>query len=752
MNKMTACLLFLEIFFKRSPKPIHKKLMSARKSKTYKYIQLTQAQQDMLLKHVWGEIEKPLWITRCDYTCQYYNKNSSGAVMMTRGAIYVFRSRMMKGYRLRYHIGLLNIKNIDQAGNTIIMTIPFESKSRKHDEIVDGSDDEVSNEEIELLQDRNEEQEINETKLRLDIPHAIDFMKLLVSIININKFNLSKTNIGPKITCELDKLPEIPTVRPKQLLKRRAILFAHCECEQGINLEIANYFQQKWDGGDTLYLGSSFHPSIFAAPFGHAVGLDNSIKNVAFRSATFSKFPAFLDALVSNAITTELISFLNYSRNKSLSFSFSSINQTHVSKWWFINTSKTVLLPFLQASVRLPKPLKELVIAKHSYNINDMKEIFQAIKESSVILKCRTIKFIHLRFNAFPFDDLTRVSLRFENVETFYFHHVNVDGNLLLAALCRGRPCIKQLSIVETDFETNLNPGFKMPKGIVALDISQSRFVGSAFSSFLGGITRIKSNYPFIFNARRLKLTEVEYKKLNDLDLSQCQPNLLELDYSHNDLVDSGFKPFFNFLATQTRLKQLVLNDVVTNDSYNFMTNLVNVIQNNKLDGIELGVHFDSIVYSLFLSSLFTCTTLTRFCLKNSCLGNEGLYQMISVLKTLPCLREFAGDGFFPTPLTEEELREKNWRRHPLLDVWKIVGLSEKMTHNDFPYNDFETAKIDTSTFARKDQIWLERIKERPIPTTQKERIETLLSSLRDEDSSDDASDTTTAAPENEAE
>jgi hypothetical protein len=102
-------------------------------------------------------------------------------------------------------------------------------------------------------------------------------------------------------------------------------------------------------------------------------------------------------------------------------------------------------------------------------------------------------------------------------------------------------------------------------------------------------------------------------------------------------------------------------------------------------------------------------------------LGNEGLRITINLLRVLPNLKEFAGDGFRPTPLAPDELHAEKNQRPPVLVVWEYV--QKNIEKSDFPHQDFATAQIDVAALSKKDQRWISVLSQRQCPQTQKDRI-----------------------------
>ena len=91
----------------------------------FKFLQLKHDKdQSALLARVWGRCEKARWISRCHYRCSLHRSEKRGVIMVTRGAVYIYRRKLLKGFRLRYCFSPLKCFAIEQSQNVVIFTLP----------------------------------------------------------------------------------------------------------------------------------------------------------------------------------------------------------------------------------------------------------------------------------------------------------------------------------------------------------------------------------------------------------------------------------------------------------------------------------------------------------------------------------------------------------------------------------------------------------------------------------------------------
>ena len=706
--------------------------------------------------------------------------------MVTRGAVYVLRDKIFFGIRLRHHFSLLHCKIIKQTKKKIQFVMPAFNdvsniiKIRNITNIDQNeSDDETdfeaylidnldnNNDTDTLLQKNKKSIQIDNEKLKDDFEitvftsHSKKLAILISNILNDIIDGLGNNIIKKPLINAKVALPHNDKRKLKYSLSRRAIFLAHESpslyyfTSKVRYLNCSNYFKAKWDGGETLTIGKQFHPTIFGKDFGKAVGLEPNLKTVLFHGAIFSEFSKFLESLVAYSYTIEKIVFLDYSREKLLNFSlnlnhkdcftsYKEVDETKVTKWWFIKTCANIVLSFMDGADQLSHPFQELLIGKYSYNNDDARSIFIKISRHPVLTRIDTLKLISIKFQDFPFHSFISMLSSFQCLGSLYIKGVNCDGNKILAAICLSSPYIHQISLIKMRFEEDTfknasSKKLKFPDSLVSLDISKSQFVNYAFASFLSSITHVKTRNPFIFIARKLQIGEDEFSFLNPekgyLNINESQPNFLEFNFSHNYIPILDYPFLFEFLKTQTRMQQIIFNDVSTDDNALFANQIVQLCVYTGVRGVDLSVHFEQPMIQVLISMLATCKNLTRLCLKNCGAGNDGLITANSLFNLLDNLKEFACDGFRPQPLTQDEINNiGKMSHHPLLELWKKIGLSKSIERNDWPSQDLAISQLSFDDLNPNDKKWVEKLNSRKPPTTQQERINLLLDQLRTSD------------------
>ena len=265
---------------------------------------------------------------------------------------------------------------------------------------------------------------------------------------------------------------------------------------------------------------------------------------------------------------------------------------------------------------------------------------------------------------------------------------------------------------------------FKLPVGLIVLDISESEFIGNSFTSFFLSICSQKAKIPFILNASKLKITEYElqlFKQAMDMirshnKLSVIQSNIQEVNLSQTFLPSIGIEEIFLFLRTQTELRQLTVNDIDCDNPETFTFSLIGLIPFTKrLSGIDFTLRLGKDLMVRIVSEL-AGLDLERICIRNCNAGNEGLQHLARLVQTLQHRKEFAGDGCNPTPSGDSV--------HPLFQLWETVAQSKTIKANDFPHKDIASLDMTLDTVPDKHTGWVKTLQQRPLPRTQAQRIE----------------------------
>jgi hypothetical protein len=485
--------------------------------------------------------------------------------------------------------------------------------------------------------------------LIISIPTAARLCEVIAGVF------LSHVHGVPAIIAELPTFDgfDVPAVNLKHTLKRRAMCIAHAETTGKVDLGLAGYFQEAWDGGDRLTLRSGFRPSVYAASFGKAVGWESQLKEVCFAGAAFEGSGVFFRRMLETAVSIKRVILVGYGQNKAstqLKFDFTGVHATSVESWQFISSDASLVKAWLNALARVegeaPR-VREVALARRGFGAEATVSIMTGL---SRLREIRSLRFIAVNFEAFAAEEFSRALAGFECLEALLFKNVNVDGSALLAAVCVPGAVVQRLGIRRARFAGPIS-GLALPLGLAVLDVSKSRFVGRTFRDFLVGITStaVAAGQEFMLVARALQLEEDTFEELRALgQMPVGFPNICEFDLSRCPFYvapgthrrsTTGLERLFEFIRAQSSATELVFDRVTVDDQEGLRRCLIDTILNDqvraRITGLEIDVLFDLENMRGIVMSMAGTKQLRRLVLRNSGIGDDGLGLTIDLLGTL---------------------------------------------------------------------------------------------------------------------
>lgn len=706
-------------------------------SYTPKYIEL-ESKYNFFRTHTWGIAEKPLWLSNCIYRDTSASRERDGVVMMTRGAIYIFRNKFFKGYKLRQHHHLLKFSKIEQLPGRVLLRYKRVQKMFAVRENAKAKSDEVPLciDETVVVEKNDEKKE--ESILSLEMDNSAEFCVLLELLV---KNILYENDIFPMPEFSFSQEIERFNVdkRPKYSLQRRAIFMAHMELDWGNKIIISRYFRTKWNGGNVLRIGRSFQPNYYATAFGEAVGWETAIDTVCFRTSTFKESAQFLNGILKESINVRKIVFADYEAANKFDFSFSS-DPTRVDTWHFVNCCSKTVSDFLYASDRMSDPPKEVAIARRAYNAKDIGSILEAL--SGVMLE--TLQFVDLRFRKFPFDGFSFLVGEMTKLSTLVLRNINTDGNKLFASVTKvmeNAPVFKHLKLQKLSFKDELPADFKLPETVESIDISESEFIGKSLHSFLCSITKTAPKKTFALKASHLKVTEYEFqfmKNIDDIELEELfKPSICEFELSSCFLPSVCIEQIFRFLECQKSLKQLTLMGIECDapDQFSFLVN--ELFDTINLTGLDINLRLSVSNATSIINRAKHCNTLQRLCMTNTNAGNECLSTFIDFIENAEHLHVFACDGCSPSALSGD----KKGNKHPLITLWqKVADMidGKSIIACDFPYKDINALGYTLDTLPDLSTNWVKKLTSPDLlHTSDTEKIKEVVSKLVPDDDYD---------------
>ncbi|KAK8866579.1 hypothetical protein M9Y10_009543 [Tritrichomonas musculus] len=673
-----------------------------------KYITIDPNKLRSLQQFCWCPFETAIVATPCEFNKKGKKGLRNGILMFTRGSIYLFKtkklSKEIKEPILRH---LLDARVFTVTPKDILI-------------------------------------EYDDYTLQIKAEQTVKIAVPMIYVLRSSTFGLTSLQtmkiIGQGVTLPDVTIPN----RPVDALKWRALFLAHFYNIRGMQLYTMDYFE-KYEAKKTnlILIGPSLHPGNFAAAFGHAIAWESLIKIVYFQAFAPTKFTMFFDSLVENAVNIKRIVFTDYHNKQRLpEFSGLKISHSSVSHYNFYRILLPVVLNFFEKEKNLPQ-IQKLSIHKIEEIDADGFNRFADLAETNRTLQdtLRYFEFGRTRIENFPVQRFTTMINSFDKLECFTASFLNIDLTYMMKAICDSHIPIRVVHINYMTSNGNFASSTEkivLPKSLIHLDLSFCNFSSDSLASFFKLLSTSQFDNPIILQLIKLTFDPEFYSKLrNTVDLSSCISNICEFDFSGNNIQTEASVSLFAYLFAQQNLRLVCFNKMECDDPVGFLKNVLTLISNKRLPGIEVSGNFDPVTMTQFISAIPSndVSFLRHVGFKNAKAGSQGLGALNSLLLAANGIVELLADGFAP--------------EQPALEAfWKTVASHPSIAATDFPQDDLKNlgfasanASINVSstlppslktilkpihddkarvaTVAKKDEIALSNLRKgKPVDTT----------------------------------
>jgi hypothetical protein len=237
---------------------------------------VTPKNKTMLISAVWSDLETPLVRVGADFVADA--KPVDGFLMVTFGAIYVFKRQQFRPPSVHYKFHVLEIRRI-------------------------------------LVGDESIQIETEDQQLLLKVVQAYEVVHVLKSVIAQLTWGLDlpKGTAPEFVNITFDSLTPL-NQRPQDGLQKRAMLFAHVTgCQDRTSLDSIKYFTSLGDRQRSMIrLGPSFRPLHFAAGAARAIAWEASMDTLLLNKFTTPGYDKFVETVVANSPTLRTLIFANY--------------------------------------------------------------------------------------------------------------------------------------------------------------------------------------------------------------------------------------------------------------------------------------------------------------------------------------------------------------------------------------------------------------------------------------------------------
>ena len=607
-----------------------------------------------LSKSFWCDMEQPIVAVNEQHRYGHKNNYVSGAVILTRGSIYLFESNWKGKLELKHRYNLLDVRTLKFNRQELEFTLIFD----------------------------NFEITIDPKQRVRQVAFA------MVYILNEATYGLKNLQ-----TLRVEPAGELndATVskRPPNALKWRALMLAHFYGITGEQLHTIDYFD-KWEANREPYIAlePNFHPGNFAAAFGHALAWESTLKAVVFVGFAPTKMAQFLDSLVDNAVTIKSIVFVNYSGKRMPNFSGRRISSSSVKRYVFERCPGSIVADFLSKTMNYPQ-IEYLVLDNITTTSEEFSTFIDLITDANNKATHEHLKdfaISNTKITNFPTQDISRLLEIMPHLSYMSIRCANGDADRFLRACFRGQTAIKFLRIGGMAFKTPFDDGkVKVPKSLVGMDLSGCKFSAESLAGLLRLLTSQQMDQPVVLEMRHLTLPDNAFDAFSQLNYEACLPNIAEFIFSNNEIPDQPSQFLFAFLFTQKRLRLLSFKDITAGNPIQFLKYLLQLCGSIALPGLDISGNFDAETFGFFLSALNTtgcAANFRRLDVSGSKSGTGGMGALNELLKSAPNLNEVGADGF------------QSDNPAALYALWSTISQHPSISSCDLPVHDMKTLQV----------------------------------------------------------
>ena len=640
-----------------------------------------------LTQVVWCSFEEPLVLAPCEFQATK-RTNKSGYLMVTFGAVYIFKSKLVKADILYYKLHLLDMRKVVVSPTKIVL-------------------------------------ELASLHVTIKVKSAPAIARVMKSVLYQCTWGLTDVLTAKFVDDGADLGKLRITQRPKDALRKRCLFMCHFYDKRGDTLDQVKYFD-KYDRkvGPTLVVSGHFHPGNFAPAVGHAIAWETRLKTVSFCRFKPVKFTLMFQAMLNNAKTIERIVFMNYNKDKTAEFALKGLEEGSVKEFWFMECDKEMIRAFLTAAQQYPCGIEELCFVSCRLAEGHIAWILQTIEKLRCCRTLKTLSFMKIPVQNFPRRELTRCLESLPNLETFTANELACDAAPLLTAICQPQVKVNIVNIHNMTFRTGMSTKEGMVTSrMVMLSVNKCSFTQDTLKSFFGWLVKKNEGHALIFQAQHLRIRPDDLQFFQAMKFDSVASNLCEFDWTGNPIPRQYAKYFYAFLATQKQLRILVLNEMRSMeklgfDVRDFFKMLFNHITKTTLPGLDISGPFDPQAFAEFLQMMSEAKFMRRLCVRCENGGDVVGQALTDLVNKLPSLCEVAADG------------QKPASKAVFFGLWEAIMASKSIRANDFPQADI--ANFGWKTFNKEHASLLAQLRnERQQPSSILKRAEFTVLELR---------------------
>ena len=642
-------------------------------------------------RRFWAKEEEPEVAIETDY--KYKKKgNRKGLLVLTRGALYVFKVK------------------IEKSEHPVVVVCPLDVHKityQKHEMAIESPDEPTLTVKSEWAGSIAE---------RL----VMFWREATYGVREVRQLELAG-NFGDLALYEVQR-------RPRSALKHRALMLAHHiykkKCAAGVRNTFRYFDKYDMKPKQTMIIGGSCHMDAYPLAFAQAIAWESRAMSMCLQGVMVPDMGKFLEVVMTHSQKISKVTLLRYDNKKISSFNMGRVAKTRVNEWSFSKVSKEQVFEFLQGASGLPMScFNTVTIQDLSFSDSDIKRIETMAPACPALNAMKQLSLRGTTHDQISVSNIGRLVCGIEQLREVCFMALDMDGSKVLQHICSAKESIVSVLLAQMRFLDTLPSDMRIPLHLKRLSVMASGVQTNCLKSILEWITSKPVDIPIILELQNIAPQSTGDRLVYDwchVYLQGCYPNICEFHFCGNYLPNLAILPFFAFCFTQKRLRMLSLSRCKTDNQQLLLRSLLEL-------GIALPLYGLEMVKSTFNASLMvqfiralaaTTTTLRRAVFSESFLGDEGLQAMADLVRANPDLAEVGADGFHPRSSAV------------LFNFWKLVAENQSIKGNDFPLDDLSYLRLESKDLPNDVNTMLNSLFGRPQLTTIGTRLAWMLNRI----------------------
>ena len=628
--------------------------------------------------------EEPLFLAPLEYRIQARKKNlRPGFLLVTRGAIYVLKTKFLKPPMLDKKLHILNILKMK-----------------------------IDLEQVDV--------DFQNFHAEFKMKYGTQFYEAVQTVLSEVTYGIPNYK-GFEIESDLE-LPQILLKsRPQNAISLRILFFAHYYNIKGDISTQSSYFD-KWEEKqkNMVVFGPSFYPGVSGTAILCAVGWEVLLETTVFQGCCPPHFPNLIQALLENSQNITKIAFVDYKDERFFpKFGDLKVSHTIVNRFWFMRDKIQIILDFCDYAKVLPQPIEEFMIVGTTITEQDLDLMTEKIKEAPALKNVRTLSIVRDKINPFPFNSFMNLLSVVNNLTTLTVRGLDSNASDIFTAVCNTPNRIKILNITHMQFRSPIIESAVLPPALISINLSFCAFVSLSFWTLMNLFVSKPHIVPFSLQMQSLVLKAIAYQALEQIDFSNACSNIAEIDWSGNTMPAAETRLFFAYLFTQKRLRYIKFDDMSAEDPVQFLKGVLQLTASLRVAGLDLSGRFEPNEIVQVMHAISYMKWLRRISLRNSMSGESGMKEMVNIIKSIPHLNEVLADGFGCSA------------PGPLFDMWNTINNAPELLASDFPAVDLKRLKLTLNDLNEHEKMIIEQAMHRKKTSTIDHRSMCVLDQMK---------------------